>query len=151
MGETRLYAQSAEQLISPTAKLRLHSAQVHGASDKPVPTMWFRTLILAGSLALCLGGSPAMAEVRQPAADQGYFQQIDHRGGRGGDDGDHGGRRQNILSVREVAEILRGRFGGQLNNARLEGGDRPFYVIRWEMPSGDFRDFTVDAVTGQVR
>lgn len=102
--------------------------------------MWFRTLILAGSLALCVGVAPATAEPRQQIFEPNYFQPAQARGGH-----------QNILSVREVAEILRGRFGGQLNNARLEGGERPFYVIRWEMPNGDFRDFTVDAVTGQVR
>jgi uncharacterized membrane protein YkoI len=101
--------------------------------------MWLRTLLLAGSLALSVGVAPAMAAPRQQIFEPNYFQPADARG------------HQNILSVREVAEILRGRFGGQLNNARLEGGDRPFYVIRWEMPNGDFRDFTVDAVSGQVR
>ncbi|MFT3726328.1 MAG: hypothetical protein QM759_00675 [Terricaulis sp.] len=117
-------------------------------SDKPVSTMWFRTLLLAGSLALSVGIAPAHAETRQQGAQPNYFQQVDRHGGRGGDD-DH--EHQNILSVREVVRILQSQYGGQLNNARLEGGDRPFYVIRWEMPNGDFRDFTVDAVTGQVR
>jgi uncharacterized membrane protein YkoI len=102
--------------------------------------MWFRTLILAGSLAVFATATPAMAEPRNQIFEPNYFQPAQARGGH-----------QDILSVREVAEILRSRYGGQLNNARLEGGDRPFYVIRWEMPNGDFRDFTVDAVSGQVR
>ena len=108
--------------------------------------MWFRTLLLAGSLALSIGVAPARAEPRQQIFEPNYYQPVDRHGGRGGGD-DH----QNILSVREIVRILQSQFGGQLNNARLEGGDRPFYVIRWEMPNGDFRDFTVDAVSGQVR
>jgi uncharacterized membrane protein YkoI len=101
--------------------------------------MWFRTLLLAGSLAICAGAAPATARPHLLFAPD-YVQPVEARG------------RQNILSVRDVAEILRQRNGGgQLNSARLEGGERPFYVVRWEMPNGDFRDFTVDAVTGQVR
>lgn len=88
-----------------------------------------------------------MAEARsQQIFEPNYYVPVDRHGGRGGDDAP-----QNVLSVREIVRILQSRFGGQLNNARLEGGERPFYVIRWEMPNGDFRDFTVDAVSGQVR
>jgi len=95
--------------------------------------------LLAGCLAICAGASPAAAAPQLLFAPN-YAQTLNVGG------------RQNLLSVREIAEILRQRNGGgQLNSARLEGGDRPFYVVRWEMPNGDFRDFTVDAVTGQVR
>ncbi|WP_395645316.1 PepSY domain-containing protein [Terricaulis sp.] len=64
---------------------------------------------------------------------------------------DRGQRQEDILSVRDVADMLRSRFGGELVSARLERGGRPFYVIRWRMPNGDYRDFTVDAVSGAVR
>lgn len=64
---------------------------------------------------------------------------------------DRGDSRQQIMSVREVAGMLRARFGGELLNARLERGPRPFYVIRWRMPNNDVRDFRVDAVSGQIR
>ena len=111
--------------------------------------MWFKTLLLAGSLALSVGVAPTMAAPRQGSPQQQLTLVGDHHGGRGRDHDED--RAQNTLSIREVADILRSRFGGQLNSGRLEGGDRPFYVIRWEMPNGDYRDFTVDAVTGQIR
>lgn len=56
-----------------------------------------------------------------------------------------------ILSLRDVIEIVRGRFGGELINARLEdSGGRPFYMLRWRMPDDNVVDIRVDAVSGQV-
>lgn len=61
------------------------------------------------------------------------------------------GQSQNILSLREIVDIVRGRFGGELINARLEQGGRPVYVLRWRMPNSEVRDIRVDAVSGQMR
>lgn len=58
------------------------------------------------------------------------------------------GAQANILSLREVADILRSRYGGRLLNANLAGD---FYIVVWELPNGDRRDFRVDAVSGQIR
>lgn len=56
-----------------------------------------------------------------------------------------------VMPLREVIDIVRGRFGGELINARLEdSGDRPFYTLRWRMPNNDVVDIRVDAVSGQV-
>jgi uncharacterized membrane protein YkoI len=78
-----------------------------------------------------------------------WFQDRGQDSRNGGDDGDHG--RRNIRSLREIADMMRSRFGGDLISARLENGPRPFYVLRWRMPNGDVRDFQVDAESGQVR
>jgi uncharacterized membrane protein YkoI len=59
--------------------------------------------------------------------------------------------RRNIRSLREIADLVRSRFGGDLISARLEDGSRPFYVLRWRMRNGDVRDFQVDAESGQIR
>ena len=64
---------------------------------------------------------------------------------------DRGGQRQDILSLREIVDMVRGRFGGELINARLEQGANPIYVLRWRMPNSDVRDIRVDAVSGQIR
>lgn len=62
-------------------------------------------------------------------------------------------REQPILSLREIVQILRAQTGGgrPVGAPTLERGARPFYLIRWEMPNGEIRDFRVDAVSGQVR
>jgi hypothetical protein len=59
-----------------------------------------------------------------------------------------GERPANILSLREVADMLRSRYGGRLLNANLVGDT---YLVVWEMPNGERRDFRVDAVSGQIR
>jgi uncharacterized membrane protein YkoI len=59
--------------------------------------------------------------------------------------------REDIRPLREIVSMVRSRFGGDLINARLENGDRPFYVLRWRMQNGDVRDLTVDAASGQIR
>jgi uncharacterized membrane protein YkoI len=61
------------------------------------------------------------------------------------------GRGAPVRPLREITDMLRGRFGGDLVDARLEDGDRPIYFIRWRMPNNELRDFRVDAVTGQIR
>lgn len=53
---------------------------------------------------------------------------------------------RDIRPLREVVEILRGRYGGELISARLEDGARPVYVLRWRMPDGEVRDIRVDAL-----
>jgi uncharacterized membrane protein YkoI len=60
---------------------------------------------------------------------------------------------QNILSVRDVIDIVRSRFGGEpIGSPRLEqGGGRPFYVISWRFPDEVVREVRVDAATGQMR
>lgn len=112
--------------------------------------MWFRAFLLAAATLTAAGPGPASAA----DAGQGYVQrpvqsgwyQAGDRGQRGGE-----GYSQDILSLRDVTGMLRARFGGDLISARLEGGDRPFYVLRWRLANGEVRDFEVDAVSGQIR
>ncbi len=61
------------------------------------------------------------------------------------------GSRQNILPLREIVDMVRSRFGGDLIGARLEQGQSPVYVLRWRMPNSDVQDIRVDAVSGQFR
>lgn len=60
---------------------------------------------------------------------------------------------QNLLSVRDIIEMVRGRYGGEpMGSPRLEqGGGRPFYVLSWRFPDEVVREVRVDAVTGQMR
>lgn len=64
---------------------------------------------------------------------------------------DRGDRQQQVVPLRQVVDMLRGRYGGELISARLEQGAQPFYVIRWRMPNESVQDFRVDAVSGQMR
>ncbi|MGE0741059.1 MAG: PepSY domain-containing protein [Hyphomonadaceae bacterium] len=102
--------------------------------------MWAKSLFLAALLALAVSAPPAAAQSRGPAIQPNWAMPAQDRG-----------RDQDIMQVREVVAMLRNRFGGELVSARLEGGSRPFYVIRWRMPNDEYRDFTVDAVSGQIR
>ena len=115
--------------------------------------MWVRSLLLA-AVVLATSAAPALADKGGRHRDGAMQPQwaFDQRGGRGdrGDD-DRANRHQDIRSLREIVGMMRGRFGGDLINARLENGERPFYVLRWRMQNGDVRDFTVDAVSGQIR
>lgn len=61
------------------------------------------------------------------------------------------GQRQDVLPLREIVNMVRARFGGDLISARLEQGGRPVYVLRWRMPNADVQDIRVDAVSGQFR
>ena len=103
--------------------------------------MWLKSLLLAGSLALCAGAATAAeagaAGARQMLIQPGHVtpaRDVEPR-----------------LLLRDAEAILQRRFGGRLNDAHLQPGEHPYYVIRWEMPNGDFRDFVVDALTGEVR
>ena len=113
--------------------------------------MFVRSLLLA-ALVLAASASPALADKGGRHRGEGFtlpdfaFQQR----GRGNDNGDEN-RHRDIRSLREIVDMMRGRFGGNLIGARLENGDRPFYVLRWRMQNGDVRDFTVDAESGQIR
>lgn len=64
---------------------------------------------------------------------------------------DRGHRQENVLPLREIVDMVRSRFGGDLIGARLEQGPRPVYVLRWRMPNNDVQDIRVDAVSGQMR
>ncbi len=117
--------------------------------------MWVRSLLLAAAV-LAASAGPALADKDARHRDGAMRPQwaFDQRGDRGGDrggDNERGNRHQDIRSLREIVSMMRGRFGGDLINARLENGERPFYVLRWRMQNGDVRDFTVDAVSGQIR
>ena len=107
--------------------------------------MWLRSLLLAALLAV--SASPALAQ--KDGRHDGFIQPdwaFERRG-----DNDRENRQQDIRSLREIVDMLRGRFGGDLISARLENGGRPFYVLRWRMPNNDVRDFAVDAESGQIR
>ena len=107
--------------------------------------MWLRSLIVA--VLIAASASPALA---QKTGRHDGFLQPDWAFERRGDD-DRENRQRDIRSLREIVDMLRGRFGGDLISARLEGGDRPFYVLRWRLANGEVRDFEVDAVSGQIR
>jgi uncharacterized membrane protein YkoI len=100
--------------------------------------MWAK-LILPVLLAVAALTSPAAAQ--QAIYRPDYIMPAQDRGRGGGQ----------VRPLREITDMLRGRYGGELVDARLEGGDRPIYLIRWRMPNNDLRDFVVDAVTGQIR
>ena len=59
-------------------------------------------------------------------------------------------QRPAIMSIREAAGIVQSRFGGRLLGGSLQDGPRPVYVLIWELPNGDRRDFRVDAVNGRI-
>jgi hypothetical protein len=100
-----------------------------------------KRLLLVGAFLVIGAASAPVQAAPQPSIQPAWIIPSQERGQR----------QENILSVRDVADILRSRFGGELVSARLERAGRPFYVIRWRMPNGDYRDFTVDAVSGSVR
>ena len=76
----------------------------------------------------------------------------DRRGNR-----DRGGERnedrqqQEVRPLREIVAMIRARYGGEMVGSQLVGGGRPTYLIRWRMPNDEYRDFQVDAVSGQIR
>lgn len=102
--------------------------------------MFMRTLLVGAFLAIGAASAPVDAAQR-PSIQPAWIIPSQERGQR----------QEHILSVRDVADMLRSRFGGELVSARLEREGRPFYVIRWRMPNGEYRDFTVDAVSGSMR
>jgi uncharacterized membrane protein YkoI len=98
------------------------------------------TALVAASLA-----APAGAQGRGPSIEPGWIMPAQARGEERQE------RRQDILSLRDIVESVRARFGGELISARLERGDQPVYVLRWRMANNEVRDLTVDAVSGQIR
>jgi uncharacterized membrane protein YkoI len=98
--------------------------------------MWAKTLLLSALVATGAVAAPVSAVQRVPAFQTQNLIPSQDRGNRG----------QDIRPLREVVEILRGRYGGELISARLEDGPRPVYVLRWRMPDGEVRDLRVDAV-----
>jgi hypothetical protein len=102
--------------------------------------MWLRTVLLTVLAAVAAGAPAASAEPRQHAAQQNLIP-IRDRG------------EQRVLTVREIEARLSARFhGGHIVRAQRVDGDSPYYLITWAMPNGeDYRELTVDAVTGQIR
>jgi uncharacterized membrane protein YkoI len=97
--------------------------------------MWAKSLLLSAFTALSATAPTVDAAPRAPVVQAQMLMPAQDRGQRGRD----------IRPLREVVEILRGRYGGELISARLEDGARPVYVLRWRMPDGEVRDFRVDA------
>ena len=104
--------------------------------------MWAKTLLLAAIVALGSAVAPGFGAVSraQTVQPDWVIPAQDRRGER----------RQDILSVREIAAIVRARYGGELVSARVEPGDEPVYLLRWRLPNDEVTDFRVDAVSGQV-
>lgn len=99
--------------------------------------MWAKSLLLSAFAAVAATTAPVDATPRAPSAV--LAQNLIPTQGRGD-------RGQDIRPLREVVDILRARYGGELISARLEDGARPVYVLRWRMPDGEVRDLRVDAV-----
>ncbi len=104
--------------------------------------MWVKSLLLAGALAIGAATLPGTgAEVRAQTIQPNWINPAQGRPMR----------EQNILSAREVIEIVRSRFGGEpLGSPSLQSGARPFYILRWRFPNELVEVVRVDAVTGQV-
>lgn len=97
--------------------------------------MWAKSLLLSALVAAAAVTGPVSAQQRGAQFEAQTLIPIQDRG-----------RGQDIRPLREVVDILRGRYGGELISARLEDGPRPVYVLRWRMPDGEVRDLRVDAV-----
>lgn len=98
-----------------------------------------KSLLPALLLAACMIATPAAAQ-QIPLVQPGFIMPVQERE-----------RGQPIRPLREITDMLRARFGGELVGARLEQGEQPIYLIRWRLPNNELRDFAVDAVTGQIR
>lgn len=103
--------------------------------------MWARTLLLAAFIAIGSAATPGVDVSRAQTVQPGWMIPTQ----------DRGQRREDILSLREVVDMVRNRYGGELISARLEDGGRPFYVLRWRLANSEVRDIRVDAVSGQFR
>lgn len=100
--------------------------------------MWVKSLLLSAAIAVGANTAPVSAHPAAMAVQPNWVMPIQ---GRGGDNR----QEQDIRPLREVVSELRARYGGDLIDARLEGGPRPIYVLRWRMPDGQVRDFRVNA------
>lgn len=104
--------------------------------------MWAKTFLLAAAMAVSSMAVPGLSSASSAQSVQPQWM-IPAQ--------DRGQRAANVMSMREAAELVRGRYGGRLLNAsREDNGGRVIYVLVWELPSGDRRDFRVDASTGQI-
>jgi uncharacterized membrane protein YkoI len=116
--------------------------------------MWAKALFLSALIATGVAASPAAAGPRAhvTAAPQMLVQVQDRRGGRnrGGERNDDR-QQQEVRPLREIVAMIRARYGGEMVGSQLVGGGRPTYLIRWRMPNDEYRDFQVDAVSGQIR
>jgi uncharacterized membrane protein YkoI len=99
------------------------------------------TLALALAVSPAAMAAPAGTQMAQVEIQSQSFIPVQGRGERAGP----------RLQLREVVDMVRARFGGDLINAHVEDGPRPIYVLRWRMPNNDVRDIRVDAMTGQFR
>lgn len=102
--------------------------------------MWAKVLLLSALIAGNAVAAPVEASDRAPAAVRPpMLIQIQNR------------ERPQTRSVWEIVRMLRERFGGDMVGYQLVDGPRPTYLIRWRMPNDEYRDFQVDAVSGQIR
>lgn len=116
--------------------------------------MWAKALLLSAFIAGSAAAAPVDAGPRAHLTVQPSMlvQVQDRRGGR-----DRGGERnedrqqQEVRPLREIVAMIRARYGGEMVGSQLVGGGRPTYLIRWRMPNDEYRDFQVDAVSGQIR
>lgn len=105
--------------------------------------MWAKTLLLAAAIAVSSMAMPGFGGASSAQGVQpGWMVPAQDR---------RGDRPANILSLREIVDIVRSQHGGELLSARLEPGQRPVYVLRWRLPNNEVTDFRVDAVSGQIR
>ena len=109
--------------------------------------MRIKILLLAALIAVSVA-APASAQRRGqgPSSEPGWIMPAQERREERRE-----GPRQEILSLRDIVDGVRARFGGELISARLERGDQPVYVLRWRMANNEVRDLYVDAVSGQIR
>jgi hypothetical protein len=114
-------------------KRPLHSGAVQWRFGKPILVMWAKSLLLSAIVALGAGTAPVSAQPRAPMVQPNWVMPVQQQ-------------ERDVRPLREVVEILRSRYGGELISARLEDGARPVYVLRWRMPDGEVRDLRVDAL-----
>lgn len=102
--------------------------------------MWAKALLLGGVIAT--GAlAPGVEAAPRPAIFQAQtLVPIQDRG-----------QRQQIRPLREIVAMIRSRYGGEMVGSQLVDSGRPTYFIRWRLPNDEYRDFQVDAVSGQIR
>jgi uncharacterized membrane protein YkoI len=91
-------------------------------------------------IAVGAAGPAVEARTRHQVLEPAYVVSVQDRGDR-----------QQIRSLREIVGMIRARYGGEMVGSQLVDGPRPTYFIRWRMPNDEYRDFQVDAVSGQIR
>ncbi|HWA00169.1 MAG TPA: hypothetical protein VG841_07615 [Caulobacterales bacterium] len=113
--------------------------------------MRFKTGLLSALLGLTLAAGAAWAEPHGRGRHQGGGQQPvavePNWSSPRAEVRDRDRQQERILSVREVAERVRDRFGGELISASLQGRT---YLLRWRFPNERVEDIRVDAVSGAI-